>query len=262
MSADLLEVAFTLALEAGRAALRFYDGPVSVEHKSDGSPLTLADKAAHEAIASGLARATPGIPLLSEESPPESIASRRSWERFWLVDPLDGTKEFLKRSGEFTVNVALVERGAPVLGVVHVPVLGVTYTGANRAAHVHSRGAKRPIRSRALPASEVVVLASRDHAGPELDAMLARVANVRRESAGSALKFGLLAEGRADLYARTRPTMEWDTAAGQAVLEAAGGKLTDLAGKALAYNKESLVNPSFVAWGDATFDWPRRLSGS
>jgi 3'(2'), 5'-bisphosphate nucleotidase len=262
VSADLLEVAFALALEAGRAALRFYAGPIDVERKSDGSPLTLADKAAHEAIASGLARETPGIPLLSEESSPESVAARRSWERFWLVDPLDGTKEFLKRSGEFTVNVALIERGAPVLGVLHVPVLGVTYTGASGAAHVHSGGAKRPIRSRPLPAREVVVLASRDHAGPELDPMLARVANVRRESAGSALKFGLLAEGRADLYVRTRPTMEWDTAAGQAVLEAAGGKLTDLAGRRLSYNKESLVNPSFVGWGDAAVDWPGRLTSA
>jgi 3'(2'), 5'-bisphosphate nucleotidase len=257
----LLDVALEVALAAGEAALQNRGAPA--EGKADGSPVTAADRAAHAAIVEGLARLTPGIPVLSEESPPEQVADRRSWERFWLVDPLDGTKEFLKRSGEFTVNVALVLGDEPVLGVVHVPEQDVTYSARLGGGARVRRGSEPPaaIRVRALAPGEVVVLASRDHAGPELEALLARVPGATRASAGSALKFGLLAEGRADLYVRTRPTMEWDTAAGQCVVEAAGGRVTDLSGRRLSYNKDSLVNPSFVAWGDAASDWPRRLGG-
>jgi 3'(2'), 5'-bisphosphate nucleotidase len=252
----LLEVAVELAREGGRAALAHYEGTVEVELKADGSPLTRADRASHDAIARGLAPL--GIPLLSEESAPADVARRRTWRRLWLVDPLDGTKEFLKKSGEFTVNIALIDDGAAVLGVVHLPVRDVTYFAGPDGAHVRRDGEVRPIRARPL-GSEVVVLASRDHGGAELDALLARVPGARRASAGSALKFGLLAEGGADLYVRTGATMEWDTAAGQCVVEAAGGRVTDLAGERLVYNRESLVNPSFVAWGDAAVDWPRRL---
>jgi 3'(2'), 5'-bisphosphate nucleotidase len=258
---DLLDTAIQLALAAGRVVLRHYESrEIEVELKSDGSPLTLADRDAHRTIARGLAQATPEIPLLSEESSAGDIESRRSWPRFWLVDPLDGTKEFLKRSGEFTINLALVEGTAPVLGVVHLPVDDVTYFASREGPARVRRGgaAARSIRTRPL-AQAPVVLASHDHAGPELDAILGRVPGASRAGAGSALKFGLLAEGRADLYVRTQPTMEWDTAAGQCVLEAAGGRLTDFHGRRLFYNKESLVHPSFVAWGDASVDWPRRL---
>jgi 3'(2'), 5'-bisphosphate nucleotidase len=256
-----LDAAIELAIAGGRAALRHYEGSIAFTSKADGSPLTLADQASHETISKGLARLAPEIPFLSEESPATEVAGRRSWTRFWLIDPLDGTKEFLKKSGEFTVNIALVEGGEPVLGVVRLPVAGVTYFATKKGgAHLaRDREPAHPIRVRPLPTDEVVVLASRDHAGSELEAILARVPGASRASAGSALKFGLLAEGRADLYVRTQPTMEWDTAAGQCVVEAAGGRVTDFAGRRLAYNKESLVNPSFVAWGDAAVDWPHRL---
>jgi 3'(2'), 5'-bisphosphate nucleotidase len=260
----LLETAIDLAVDAGRVVLRHYWDTVNralveVERKADGSPLTLADRDAHRTIAEGLARRAPGIPLLSEESAPDEVAGRRGWARFWLVDPLDGTKEFLKKSGEFTVNVALITDGAPALGVVHWPVGDTTYFASREGAFVRRGGSTRPIHARPLPAGEVVVVASRDHGGPELEALLARIPGARRTSAGSALKLALVAEGRADLYPRTQPTMEWDTAAGQCVLEAAGGRLTDFAGRKLSYNRENLVNPSFLAWGDDAVDWPRRL---
>jgi 3'(2'), 5'-bisphosphate nucleotidase len=256
-----VDVAIDLAIAAGRAALRHYEGNVAFASKADGSPLTRADCESHKTIARGLSSLTPEIPLLSEESSPSEVHSRRSWTRFWLVDPLDGTKEFLKKTGEFTVNIALVEEGEPVLGVLHLPVTGVTYFASKTGgAHVlRGGGPARLITARPLVPHEVVVLASRDHAGPELEAILARVPRARREAAGSALKFGVLAEGGADLYVRTRPTMEWDTAAGQCVLEAAGGRVTDFSGRRLTYNKESLVNPPFVAWGDSGIDWPGRL---
>lgn len=259
--ADLLDAAIDLALAAGRAALRHYEGSIAFTNKADGSPLTAADTAAHETIAEALGRLTPDIPMLSEESAPSQVAERRTWTRFWLVDPLDGTKEFLKKSGEFTVNIALIEGAEPVLGIVHLPVTKVTYFASKTGGAAMSRGreAVHPIAVRSLPADGAVVLASRDHAGVELDAILARVPRARRRSAGSALKFGLLAEGQADLYVRTNPTMEWDTAAGQCVVEVAGGRVTDFSGRRLTYNKESLVNPSFVAWGDAAIDWPTRL---
>lgn len=258
----LLDAALEVALAAGAAALRHQGAPA--EDKPDGSPVTAADRAAHAAIVEGLGRLTPELPVLSEESLPEHVAGRRSWPRFWLVDPLDGTKEFLKRSGEFTVNVALVAGSEPVLGVVHVPAQDVTYSARLGDGAQVRRGSQPPvaIRVRALAPGTVLVLASRDHGGPELEAILARVPGASRASAGSALKFGLLAEGRADLYVRTRPTMEWDTAAGQCLLEAAGGRVTDLSGRRLSYNKASLVNPSFVAWGDTACDWPRRLAGA
>jgi 3'(2'), 5'-bisphosphate nucleotidase len=260
-SKTLLDVAVDLAVAAGRAVLDHY-AVTAFERKEDGSPLTLADRAAHRTIQEGLSRATPEIPLLSEESPPEEIARRREWTRFWLVDPLDGTKEFLKKSGEFTVNIALIEGGEPLLGVVHVPVSGLTYFAEKgRGAFVKAGdAAPRPIRTRALAAEETLVLASRDHGGPALEAILARVPRARRSSAGSSLKFTLLAEAKADLYVRTGRTMEWDTAAGQCVVEAAGGRVTDFAGRRLVYNKESLANPEFLAWADAGVDWARQLA--
>ena len=255
----LLAVAEALAVEAGKAALCHYDAPGPVEQKADSTPLTAADRAAHQVIAEGLSRVSPRLPLLSEESPPESVRDRRSWSRYWLVDPLDGTKEFLKRSGEFTVNIALVEDRAPVLGVVHAPVLAVTYSGGPKGAFVRRGGAAPvPIRTRRAPGAPVV-LVSRDHAGPETEALLARIPGAVRKSAGSALKLGLIAEGTADLYPRPGTTMEWDTAAGQCVLEAAGGRVTDLAGAPLTYNKETLANPSFLAFGDPSAGWPERL---
>jgi 3'(2'), 5'-bisphosphate nucleotidase len=269
--AALVEV----CLAAGHEILERYGSPGAVTEKEDRSPLTDADRAAHDLLVRELPTVAPGVPVLSEESPESEGAGRRSWERFWLVDPLDGTKEFLRRTGEFTVNVALVERGRPVVGVVHVPALGRTYRaspgrGAEVAEEAGGRGlaAFRPIRTRPFRAEAPVLVASRDHAGPGVQA-LARALGpaVQFTSMGSSLKFCLVAEGKADLYLRDLPTMEWDTAAAQCVLEHAGGAVFDAtpsdldAGTytPLRYNKDTLRNPPFLAAGDPRGSWRERL---
>ncbi|MDT0631208.1 3'(2'),5'-bisphosphate nucleotidase CysQ [Rubrivirga litoralis] len=268
---DLLDTALDAALAGGAAILPLYGRPLPVDHKADDSPLTQADTAAHRAIVGRLAAT--GLPVLSEEGDPED-ADGRDWRRFWCVDPLDGTKEFVKgaatppiTSGEFTVNVALIEDGAPVLGVVHVPVHGVTYYAAGGAAWKRTGGAEPvPISTRRAPEGSLTVVASRDHAGAEVDAILARVEAegraVEAAPVGSSLKFCLVAEGRADFYPRTVPTFEWDTAAAQAVVEAAGGGVATRDGARLAYNKSDLRNPSVFCWGDSALDWRRWLADS
>ena len=247
--ARLAAAARQLALEAGRTILTFYREGAVVETKADRSPVTEADRAADRLIVTGLQAADPGIPVISEEStstgppPPDG--------RFWLVDPLDGTREFIARTGEFTVNIALIEDGRPVLGVLHAPVQGETYVadGLGQAVRIVGNGAPRPISARRAPAEGPAVIASRSHRDAETDAYIAGLGPARIESAGSALKFGLLARGDADIYPRFGRTMEWDTAAGQAVLEAAGGHVRDLNGRELRYGKAGFVNPPFVASG-------------
>jgi 3'(2'), 5'-bisphosphate nucleotidase len=238
---DLLDLAITAAHRAGEEILRIYAGEFAVEHKEDRTPVTEADHAAQRVI---LAALTPtGIPVVSEEAAlPEGAPPR-----FWLVDPLDGTKEFVARRGEFSVNIALVEGDRPVLGIVYAPVTGVTYAAAEGRA---TRDGK-PIHARPAPPA-LVVVHSRSHSdSPKLQAWLdARGVNVaERMVAGSAIKFGLIAEGAADLYPRAGPTSEWDTAAGQAILEAAGGSVTDLDGAPLRYGKKGFLNSGFVARG-------------
>ena len=269
---DPLALAVDAARAAGRAILGYYGRPLPVDAKADGSPLTQADLAAHRAIVDHL-RAGSDLPVLSEESPAGEVAGRAGWRRFWCVDPLDGTKEFVKgsmtppvRSGEFTVNVALVEDGAPVAGVVHVPALGVTYGGMGSEAWKQTGdAAPAPIRTRRAPPGALTVVASRDHAGPEVAAILGRVEAdgraVEAASMGSSLKFCLVAEGAADFYPRTVPTFEWDTAAAQAVVEAAGGGVGTREADRLAYNKASLRNPPVFCWGDPALDWRRWLAG-
>ena len=268
---DPLALALDAAREAGRAILGHYGRPLPVDTKADDSPLTQADLAAHRVIVERL-RAGSDLPVLSEESPAEEVAGRAGWRRFWCVDPLDGTKEFVKgsqsppvRSGEFTVNVALVENGAPVLGVVHVPVLGATYGGmGGRAWKQTGDDEPVPIQTRPAPADALTVVASRDHAGPEVAAILGRVEadgrTVESASMGSSLKFCLVAEGAADFYPRTAPTFEWDTAAAQAVVEAAGGRVGTRGADRLTYNKADLRNPSVFCWGDPALDWRRWLA--
>ncbi|WP_025321932.1 3'(2'),5'-bisphosphate nucleotidase CysQ [Deferrisoma camini] len=244
----LLELAEAAAAEI----LRIYEGDIQVEEKGDRSPLTEADRAAHRVIAEGLARAFPDVPVLSEEGREIPYATRRAWSRFWLVDPLDGTKEFIKRNGEFTVNIALVEGGRPVLGVIHVPVQGRVYWGdvASGAWTRQAGGEPRPIRVRRPdPARGLVVVQSRSHPSPETEAYLKGLPVAESIAAGSSLKLCAVAEGRADLYPRLGPTMEWDTAAGQAIVEAAGGRVETLDGEPLRYNKPDLRNPYFVAKG-------------
>ncbi len=259
----LVSAVCDVSREAGRATLGFYGGAVSVERKSDDSPLTAADKAAHTLIVEALRRLTPGVPVLSEESSETEVAERRKWDTFWLVDPLDGTKEFIKGTGEFTVNIALISGTEPVLGVVHIPVTGVTYWGSKEGGAFMAQAGKDPVAIHTRPANpeRLVIVASKDHAGPRVEAMLKRLTTASTANLGSSLKFCLIAEGRADFYPRLQPTCEWDTGAAQCVLESAGGSVTDLAGQRLVYNKEQLTNPSFLAFGDSGHDWLALLEG-
>lgn len=259
----LVEGAIAIARVAAAAILEIYDGEFAVERKADASPLTAADLAAHHAILAGLARLTPDIPVLSEESADEvSVEQRRGWERLWLVDPLDGTREFVKRNGEFSVNLALIERGEPVFGVVLAPVGGALWHGA-RGGHAYRRDGdqERRIQVQAPPAQPLRVAASRSHHSQRSDDFLARAhreapGGIAMVSLGSSLKFCRIAEGSLDLYPRFGPTSEWDTAAGQCVLEAAGGELLDPQGRPFRYNqRESLLNGDFIALGDTSLPW-------
>jgi len=238
-----------IAQKAGAAIMEIYQSPFTVEMKSDDSPLTAADRAAHVIIESGLQELYPEISLLSEEGRGIPFDERKSWRQFWLVDPLDGTKEFIKRNGEFTVNIALIEDGFPVVGIVHLPAAGKTYYGGKGdGAWLEEEGSPAVmIHSRVPRAGRgLTVVMSRSHPSPELDDYLAGIDVAESISVGSSLKFCVVAEGKADLYPRLGPTMEWDTAAGQAVVESAGGKVVDLAGNRLRYNKKELLNDSFI----------------
>ena len=255
----LLDAACKIAREAGRAILDVYGrDDFGVTRKSDNSPLTEADQVAHRIISSALAELEPALPILSEESAPADPAVRRKWQRYWLVDPLDGTKEFLKRNGEFTVNIALVEQQRAVLGAVYAPVLDRMYSGyvGLGAWRSDAGGAPKAIAVRANAASPLRVVGSRSHPSPELAAYLAGLPPYEITDMGSSLKICLVAEGVADIYPRLGPTSEWDTAAAQAILESAGGRMIDPAGRPLRYNsKDVLLNPHFLAFGDQQRDW-------
>jgi 3'(2'), 5'-bisphosphate nucleotidase len=263
--AELAHACCAIARTAGQAILRVYAGDFAVERKDDNSPLTAADLAAHRAILDGLHVLTPPIPVLSEESADEIPWSlRRTWSRYWLVDPLDGTREFVKRNGEFTVNIALIEDGQSTLGIVFAPVLNemfVAWHGGH--AYMQAGGQERRTELRARRrADPLVVAGSRSHADPRLLTALEKVGAHQLIALGSSLKFCRAAQGLADLYIRYGLTSEWDTAAGQCVLEQAGGGVTTLDGKPLRYNtKDSLLNPDFLAFGDASVDWARLLRG-
>lgn len=290
---DLLKTALQAALDAGVAILRIYGRDFSVARKEDRSPLTEADTAAHHIICAALALS--GLPVLSEESKTVPYEQRRNWSRFWLVDPLDGTKEFIKKNGEFTVNIALIENGCPVLGVVYAPVLQTIYYGIAQSAEGIEQGAWKATgcagrlideifsSSSSCPmphapcAAPLRVVASRSHMNPETETFIAELevkyGAVELVSSGSSLKLCRVAEGNAEIYPRIAPTMEWDTAAAQAVVEAAGGRVVqydvavpvasylhgfndlndfnEAGGRLndLSYNKPELLNPSFVATG-------------
>lgn len=254
-----------ICLQAGELISRHYYAPGTgdVETKDDQSPLTQADTQSHALLQARLQALTPSIPLLSEESPPAALAGRRGWSRYWLVDPLDGTREFLAGTGEFTINIALIEDHSPVLGVLYLPLEQAAYVGipgvaAHRYHHRAEGGWDRlGLAVRALsPGSELAVLASRRHRNRALEGCLAwlreRWAPVVRLDSGSALKFCQLARGEGDFYPRFSPCCEWDTAAGQAVLEAAGGVLLGMDGRPLRYNRrDTLLSPHFYAIADA-----------
>jgi len=256
-----IERVIAIARRAAEAILSVYNTDFSIAHKDDRSPLTAADMASHYSILAGLAELTPELPVLSEESAAVPYEERRRWRRFWLVDPLDGTREFIKRNGEFTVNIALVEAHRPALGVVHVPVSGVTYYGENsHAFRQRDDQPPEPIRVSAQHQQRVRVAGSRSHAGDSLQRFLHRLGEYEILSMGSSLKLCLVAEGSADIYPRLGPTSEWDTAAAQAVVVAAGGRVTDTRMRPLQYNaRESLLNPHFLVFGDTSVDWSRFL---
>jgi 3'(2'), 5'-bisphosphate nucleotidase len=252
-----------LARAAGREILSVYASEFAATSKADNSPLTEADLRSHHVIVDGLTRLLPGTPVLSEESADVDYVQRSGWQRYWLVDPLDGTREFISRNGEFTVNIALVDSQRPVLGVVHVPVTRTTYTGIlGQGAWRESPVAGRTAIHVSLPAaSPLRVVGSRSHGNPALGAALEALGPHVLRPAGSSLKLCLVAEGSADLYPRLGPTSEWDIAAGQAVVEAAGGRVVRLPDlSAMRYNtKADLLNPDFIACGDASLldRWPR-----
>lgn len=253
--------AINAAHKGGEEILKVYKTDFSVEKKEDKSPLTLADKNSHNIISEILS--STGVPVLSEEGKDIDYAERKNWKRLWIVDPLDGTKEFVKRNGEFTVNIALVERHEPVIGIIYVPVTGVLYFAAKSIGAFRSKGAIEKYRSlesviagsEKLPVNYInknfSVVASRSHITPETEAFINKMKKIHGEvdiiSAGSSLKFCLVAEGRAEVYPRFGPTMEWDTAAGQAIVQCAGKNVIDInSGKPIVYNRENLRNGSFV----------------
>jgi 3'(2'), 5'-bisphosphate nucleotidase len=247
---ELLERVEAIALDAGRIVMEVYATDFDVRAKDDASPVTVADQRAEALIVAALQALSPGIPIVAEEA----VAAGHVPEigkRFWLVDALDGTKEFIKRNDEFTVNIALIEDGPPVLGVVCTPALGDVYAGATGVgAYVCRRGRKRTLACRAVPPEGLVVVTSASHGDPErLENFLAGRLIASRRTIGSSLKLCLLAAGEADLYPRFGRTMEWDIAAGHAVLTSAGGSVTDLAGAPLRYGKPGFENPAFVAQG-------------
>lgn len=247
---SLLNDILAIAEAANAKVMEIYGTDFSVEHKEDESPVTAADLASHDVIVKGLKALTPDVPILSEESAHAPWSERKEWTRFWLVDPIDGTKDFVKRTGEFTVNIALIENGEPVLGVVTAPALEEAFWG------IRNEGAwKRDSEGRTHQLHVVVpppvrrVVASKNHLNEETRSFIDALGEHCLVQAGSSLKFCRIAEGRADIYPRIGPTCEWDTGAAQAVLEAAGGKVQTLDGEPMRYGKEDVLNPHFVAAG-------------
>lgn len=249
-SSSFLNDLVDLAVDAGRAIMEIYQGDhIEVTGKADDSPLTLADLASHRVIVAGLHKLTPDIPVLSEEAADIAYAERQNWVRYWLIDPLDGTKEFIKRNGEFTVNIALIENGVPILGVVHAPALNVCYYAAPNLGAFVRRDSSEP---QAIKVSypdigeTLKVVASRSHRDARTETLLANLDRYECISMGSSLKLCLVAEGAAHFYPRLAPTMEWDTAAAHAVVNEAGGVVCDLSLNVLRYNKEDMHNPEFL----------------
>ncbi|CAK9886146.1 MAG: 3'(2'),5'-bisphosphate nucleotidase CysQ [Candidatus Erwinia impunctatus] len=241
----MLEKICQLARQAGDEILKIYqcETPITVQQKEDHSPVTAADLAAHRVIVDGLQQFTPDIPVLSEEDPADWL-TRKHWQRYWLVDPLDGTKEFIQRNGEFTVNIALIEQGKPLLGVVYAPVPNLLYAASDGGAWKEAQGARHPIQV-SVETSPVVVI-SRSHQDAEMEDYLRQLGEHQTVAIGSSLKFCLVAEGKAQLYPRFGPTHTWDTAAGHAVALAAGAHVRDWQGNDLDYTPaESLLNPGF-----------------
>lgn len=258
----LLEPVKKIAYQAGRCIMEIYDRGFEVEEKADKTPLTEADMVAHHAIMEGLTALTPDVPVLSEESKPKTFEERSSWSRYWLVDPLDGTREFIKRNGEFTVNIALIDGHDAILGVVYAPVVGSLYYAARGVGAFKKSELDDPvpIHVRNHCPKKVVIAGSRSHQSPQFKDFLSRLSGYEVISMGSSLKSCLVAEGTADIYARLGPTSEWDTAAAHCIVDEAGGQITDTHMQRLLYNtKEELLNPHFFVFGDSSIDWSKYL---
>ncbi len=250
MLTDLAAELQRIARAAGAEIMTYYVSGVTVRTKADSTPVTDADEASERLIVDALRELAPEVPVVAEELVAAGEAPDVAGGRFWLVDPLDGTKEFLSRNGEFTVNIALIESGRPVLGVVHAPAVRRTYFNDGAAAFVEEKhGPPRPIHSRRAAADGMAAVVSRSHFSTETEAYLASYTIKEKRSAGSSLKFGLVASGEADIYPRLGRTFEWDTAAGHAVVAAAGGSVTTLDGAELSYGKPGFENPHFVVRG-------------
>ncbi len=257
--ADLLEQVVPIAEAAGDAIMAIYldeSRDSSLADKEDRSPLTEADLASHHVIVDALALLEPQLPVLSEESKSIPYEERKDWETFWLVDPLDGTKEFLKRNGEFTVNIALIHQGEPVLGVVVAPALGVTYGAAKGSGAWLDDGERMPIKAKEYKSGTLRVVASRSHSGPDTEALIQQlrdeIGDVELVSIGSSLKLCLVAAGKAHMYPRLGLTSEWDVAAAHAVVNGAGATVTDVDGNPFVYNKENILNPFFIVSAPGT----------
>lgn len=263
-SNSLLEPLCRIAREAGDAIMEVYASDFAVSKKTDTTPVTKADLAANRIISDALSQLTPDIPQISEENELADYEERRLWQRYWLVDPLDGTREFVNRNDEFTVNIALIEQGRPRLGVVRIPASGVVYFAGVGAGAWRQKGNEtaQAIHVSTEPSMPVRVVGSRSHRGDSLDSWLERQSPAHFIGIGSSLKFCLIAEGSADVYPRLGPTSEWDTGAAQAVVEAAGGQVVTLDGLPLRYNtKADILNPHFLVSGPANQDWLHGLSG-
>jgi len=255
---NLLDPVVAIARAAGQEIMTIYESDFEVETKADHSPLTAADRASHELICRELAKLTPGIPIWSEESADIDFADRAGWDEFWLVDPLDGTKEFIKKNGEFTVNIALIQGHDTVLGVVHVPARDEDYYGCRGAGAFMrtTNGETQAIKARQPAAKPVRVVGSRSHRGASLELFLERLGPHEMVPMGSSLKICLVASGAADIYPRLGLTSEWDTAAAQAVVECAGGQVVDLEGRPIRYNtRAEVLNPYFLVFADTSYDW-------
>ena len=240
----------SISKEAGKEILKVYDkSDLGVVYKKDNSPLTLADKASNDVIEKSLNKLTPDIPILSEESKNIDFSSREKWDMFWLIDPLDGTKEFIKHNGEFTVNIALISKSSPILGVVYAPVLDTTWYGIINKGSYKSLNNKPPTKINVIkPDEKVKVVTSRSHSNnPKLESFLKDYPNHELVKMGSSIKICLVADGSAHIYPRLGPTMEWDTAAAHAVVKYAGGNIYNMDNKnELIYNKSNLLNPQFL----------------
>ncbi len=255
---ELLDGLLILVEQAGKAIIQIYQSDIQVELKNDNSPLTKADKKAHEIISAGLMKLQPDLPIISEEGAHLPYEIRKNWRTYWLIDPLDGTKEFINRNGEFTVNIALIEDGYPIIGVVGQPVEErIYYAAAELGAFEIGPNQLQPVSiSTKAAQNSILTLVSKSHLSEELREEINQQKNIEMISVGSSLKFCMIANGKADFYPRIGPTSEWDIAAAQCVVEVAGGKVLSLDGERVKYNqKESFRNSDFVVVGDSQYDW-------